>query len=439
MREPRGPVVSPTGFVYELGTPPSETRFSQTATLYLQQPGSTDRALGMALEGIEADSTNPIHFFLAGTAYARLGQYEEANRMFAVAERIYPAYEIDVEPEREAAWAEAFNRGAGEYRDGDAETAIEAWRGAIQIFDLRPEAHRNLAQLLSSEGRYDEAIDVYQGALAGLEKRPATRVFQEQDLLEREEAARATEVSLAQLLLIRNRFAEAEPLLRRQLERDSTNVDVRSNLALALVGLGRDEEARAIYSALLSESGLEATQLFNLGVALFRADDFDGASRAFQQLTENQRDSRDAWFNYANSLFAAQDWATLTSVGDRLIELDPLNENAALITARAYLEAGDQQAALRGVARIRGTPVYVEGLTMRLGAADTRIQGRVAGNQAPAGTPIRLRFAFYNDTGEVGSEIVNMSAPASGEREPFEVNLAIRALGYSYELLAEAP
>jgi hypothetical protein len=99
--------VSPTGFVYELGTPPSETRFSQTATLLLRLPASTQRGLEQALAGIASDSTNPIHFFLAGAAYARLGQYFEADRMFSVAQRIYPAYELQIEPEREAAWADA--------------------------------------------------------------------------------------------------------------------------------------------------------------------------------------------------------------------------------------------------------------------------------------------------------------------------------------------
>ena len=434
-QQPPAPVVSPTGIVYEVGTPPAETRYSQTATLLMRIESSTERGLEQALAGIAADSTNPVHFFLAGAAYARLGHYDEANRMFTRAEQIYPAYQLQVEPEREAAWADAFNQGARAYGEDDLEAAVQAWQGAISIFDLRPEAHRSLAQLHAGEGRYDEAISLYQSALAGLEKQPATRVIQEQERQERAATKSELEASLAQLLLFRNRFAEAEPILRRQLERDSTSADLRGSLAEALVGLGRTEEARAIYTSLLSETGLEVTQLFNLGVALFRANEFDAATRAFERLTELRPSSRDAWFNYANSLFAARDWRTLTSVGERLIELDPLNENAGLITARAHLELGDQAAALRGVERVRSAPVYVEGLSLRPGIDDTKVLGRLKGNRADAGGVIRLRFTFYGDSGVLGSADVSVTAPAAQALEPFEVAFGVKASSYSYEVL----
>jgi tetratricopeptide (TPR) repeat protein len=434
-RQPPGPVISPTGIVYELGTPPVETRFSQTATLLLKTPNSTQRGLEQALEGIAADSTNPIHFFLAGAAYARLREFRQASRMFTRAQQIYPAYELQIEPEREAAWADAFNQGAHAYGEGDTEGAIEAWQAAIEVFDLRPEAHRSLAQLHTGEGQLDEAISVYQGGLTGLEKRPATRVLDEQELQQRTSATQEIEASLAELLLLRNRFAEAEPLFRRQIERDSTNLDVRGNLAATLMGLGRTDEARVIYSSLLSETGLEVTQLFNLGVALFRAGEFGAAARAFQRLTELQPDSRDAWFNYANSLFAAQEWSSLASVGERLIELDPLNENAGLITARAHLELGDQPAALQGVERVRSAPAYLEGLSLRRGVDEATVVGVMVGNRAEAGTPVQLRFTFYREREVLGSTSLSIPAPERSAREPFQVTMRVAASSYSYQVL----
>jgi tetratricopeptide (TPR) repeat protein len=432
---PPGPVVSPTGIVFQEGTPPSETRFSQTATMLLKLTGSTERGLEQALEGIASDSTNPIHFFLAGAAYARLGEYAEADRMFTRAQQIYPAYELQIEPEREAAWADAFNQGARAYGEGDVERAIEAWEGAIGMFDLRPEAHRSLAQLHVGEGRLDEAITAYEGALAGLEKRPVTRVMQDPEIRELDTLRVEMESSLADLYLFRNRFAEAEPVIRRLLARDSTNADLRGNLAAALVGLGRTDEARTIYTSLLSETGLEVTQLFNLGVALFRANDFSAAARAFQRLTELQTDSRDAWFNYANSLFAAQEWGTLASAGARLIDLDPLNENAGLITARALLELGDQSGALRGVERVKSAPIYLEGLTVRAAVDETKVQGRIKGNRADTGGPIRLQFTFYGDDGALGSMAVNVAAPPEGSVEPFEITFRMKASSYSYTVI----
>lgn len=434
---PSGPVVSPTGIVYEEGTPPTETRYSQTATLYLNTP-QVERALTQALEGVEADPTNPIHHYLAGIAHLRLGNLVEADRLFDEAQRIYPAYELDIEPEREAVWAEAFNAGLEAYARGDVEEAIRAWERAAAIYDLRPGAHRNLASVLVEEGRYQGAIRAYQGALEGLRKKPATRVLDEAEVQSREEIRNATEESLAQLLLFQEHYADAEPLLRRQLRRDSTSVRVRSDLAAALEGQGKGEEAAVVYRSLLSEDRLASTELFNLGVALFQAGRYEEAGDAFGRLTGLQPDSRDAWFNYANALFAAEAWSALVEAGPRLLELDPLNEDAQLIVARAHLEAGDREGAIQGVERVDSAPVYVSGLRMRPDEGGTLVEGRVVGNVAEPGTPVRLRFVFYGDSGPLGAETVSVPAPPPDETAAFEVSVQGRAAGYRYELVADA-
>ncbi len=432
---PPGPVISPTGVVYPPGTPPTPTRQSQTAILYLRQE-HPDRALELALDGIEHDPENPIHYFLAGVAYARSEDYVHADSMFKAAEDIYPAYEIDIEPQREAAWGQAFNAGLEAYEDGDTERTLELWQQAALMYDLRPEAHRNLASLLSSEGRYRDAIRVYREALAGLDKRPVTRVLGDADVQERDEARFQIEGSLAQLLLLTGQFADAEPLLRRQLARDSTNVQLKADLAQAVGGQGRDREAAELYSDLLSEEGLAATQLFNLGVGLFRSSDFDQAAEAFRRLTELQPSSRDAWFNYANALFAAQDWQDLVSAGSRLIELDPLGENSRLITARARLETGDRAGARAGIAAADDAPVYLDDLQMRAAGRSTTITGAVIGNAAEVGDSVRVSFSFYDDRGgALGSTSATVVAPVNGERAPLEVTFGQRAAAYSYRHL----
>jgi len=433
-RGPVGPVVSPTGIVYEPGTPPSETRLSQTASLYLRQD-LVERALELSLEGVEEEPENPIHYFLAGAAYARLKDYAHADTMFADAQRIYPAYELDVEPEREAAWGRAFNDGLEAYDTGDVEGTIATWRGATQIYDLRPEAHRNLASLLAGETRYDEAIDVYVDALAGLDKRPVTRLLRPEDLAARDEARFEIELNLSQLLLLTDRFAEAEPLLRRRLERDPDDIELRAELAAALSGMGRDAEAREMYASLLSEEGLELTQIFSLGVGLFRSEQYMAAAEAFRQVTRLQPDSRDAWFNYANSLFAGEAWDSLAVAGARLVELDPLGENSRLMRARAQLELGDRAGALASLELVDQAPAHVEGLQMQRSGTSIKVYGRVTGNAAEPGTEIRLRFWFYGEGGALlGTETVSVFAPPVGETVSFEVPFAMGASAYRYEL-----
>ncbi len=433
-----GPVVSPTGIVYDPGVPPVETRFSQTATLYLRS-GESERALELAQEGIEADPSNPIHYFLAGTASARTERYAKADSLFDEAERLYPAYELGIEPERESAWAEAFSAGAEAYAEGNLSEAKVAWQGAVHIYHLRPEAHRNLAMLLSDDGSYDEAIEVYQAALEGLGRLPATRVLPAEQVEERTEARWRIEESLADLLLVQESFQDAEPLLRQQLERNPGSVQTRQNLAAARAGQGRRDEAAELYGALLSEGEMEPAQLFNLGVALFRNGEFVQAGEAFRRLTERRPHSRDPWFNYVNALFAAEDWASLTGAGDRLLELDPLNENAALVVARAHLELGDEAEAVRRLEIIDAAPIHLEGIVLQPSPGGSTLQGRMIGNSAEGGEPIRLRFTFYHEAEETGGETLLVETPAPGDVKTFEVPHATRATGYRYELLNQAP
>lgn len=428
-------MVGPTGYVYPLGTPPTGTRFSQTATLYFRE-GNFERTLDLALEGIADDPGNAVHYLLAGMAQLSLEDFVAADSMFDRAQSIYPAYELDIEPQREAAWGAAFNAGLASYAEGDTDATIEHWQDAIVMYDLRPAAHRNLAGLLATEGRYDEAIEVYRDAIDGLGRRPATEVLSEEDLSERAESETGLEDQLTALLMLTARYEEAEPLLRRRLEREPESVDARSDLASALNSLGREDEARDIYSALLSEGGLAATELFNLGVGLFRVADFAGAAEAFRRLTELQPESRDAWFNYANALFAMEDWAPLVGVGERLLELDPLGENALLIAARARLETGDRAGAVEILQLVDAAPVHLEALRLRRVGVGTTVEGRMTGNVATPGTPVELLFSFFGDGGvQAGTATVTVDAPAEGETEQFVVTFEARSLSYRYELV----
>ena len=433
-RGPAGPVRSPTGIVYPPGVPPAETRFSQTATLYLNIHGEEEAALAQALEGIEADPGNSIHYFLAGVAGARLGDYRDAHRWFVEAERIYPAYELDIEPEREAAWARAFNAGLEAYASGEWDAAAEHWLRAAAIYDLQPAAHRNVASLLVELGRRNEAIRVYQDALRGLDRRPATRVLEEAEVRERGELRADTENRLVQLLLAAGRFADVEPLLRQQLARNPGSIRARSDLARTLVELGRADEAAELYASLLTDESLAAADLFNLGITLFRSSRYGQAGRAFELLTERQPDSRDAWFNYANALFADEAWAALADAGDRLLAVDPLSEAAHLITARARLETGDEAGARAGVALSDGLPVHLDGLRLRVTDEGTLVQGRIVGNALPEGAPLRVRFIFYDTAGVLAERFLEASAPAPDASADFRVSIEGRALGYRYEL-----
>jgi tetratricopeptide (TPR) repeat protein len=428
-----GPLVSPTGKVYEPGIRPTQTRYSQSGTLFLAQ-GLYEQALEQAREGIESNPENPIHYFLAGEAAVGLGEFELADSVWVEAERLFPAYELEIEPAREAAWAEAFNVGVQAYNAGDAAGAIEAWTQADLIYSLRPEAAQNLAVLLTQEAQYDEAIRVYRRGIGALDELPATRVLEAEEVADRAEARDFMQDNLAQLLLYTDQFGAAEALLRELLRERPDDVEVQANLAAALSRQGREDEATQIYTRLLTAPDLTSEQLFNIGVSLFNAADYARAAQAFGRVTQTNPNSRDAWYNQANALYAAESWRELVPVAERLVEVDPLNENAALILARAHRELEENQRALAALQRIQLVPIFVEELQLRPSAQTTTVRGRVMGNEAAAGTPVRLRFTFYSNGRTLGSETVTVTAPAREQSANFELVFDQQATAYSYEL-----
>lgn len=428
---PPGPVVSPTGVVLEPGTPPIRTRWSQTATLYLRT-GESERAVELALEGVAEDPGNPVHHFLAGVALARIGRYEEADRRLREAERLHPPYALEVEPERQAAWAEAFNRGSEAWGEGDVEGAIAAWKGAARMYRLRPEAHRNLALALIQEGRLEEAAEVYREALDGLKEPSLIRVPDAAEAEERELQRIRMEESLAGLLLAMERFEQAEPLLRDRAARDPDNPAVLQNLAAALAGQGKRAEAGAVYDRLLAGGRLSQAELVEVGVALFREGDPGRAAEAFRRVAEAHPASRDPWFNYVNALFAAERWEELRPASERLAALDPLNETVALIAARALLEGGDEEGAILRVRAIDDAPVLLEGVTLIQEDGGTRLAGRLRGKGGAPGDSITLRFTFPGDTREPEDAVVTLAIPAPGEIRAFTVPAPPGSTGWSY-------
>ncbi len=439
---PPGPVVSPTGIVYEPGIPPEETRFSQTARLYIV--GLVwERALGQSLLGIASDSTNPVHYYLAGASNVGLGDYASTDRFWREAERLYPAYELVIDPLRESAWADSFNDGVELYLDGQIDEAVAAWEKATVIYDRRPEVHLNLGTVLADEGEYRQAIQAYREGLQGLARPPATYVMDEEEVQARSSAQADMELNLAQLLLLQDEFSEAETLLRRRLEANPRSVELTVSLGTALNGQGRQQEAADVYGTLLASQNLTTYQLTQIGTSLFHAQDFVGSGEAFRRVTQLEPDGRDGWFNYANVLLARGEWETLRVAGARLVELDPLSESSALINARSHVEVGDEPAARAGLERLESLPVLFEDLQLGRTEGDTRVRGTVVGHAAPAGTPIRVRFLFYSGRQQVGEELVQLVAPDAEVSSPFSVALEVAfegfASAYRYVVLDPAP
>ncbi len=159
--------------------------------------------------------------------------------------------------------------------------------------------------------------------------------------------------------------------------------------------------------------------IFNTGVTAFQANDFANAATTFRSVTEMDRNYREAWTNLSFALYKQQRWNDVIPATQRLLELDPLNENAMLVLAEAYRALNRPNEGLQIRERIRDVPVYVQGLAMNYENDVATAAGEVVGNTARAGTPIRMEITFTGLGGDLGTQTVTVSAPAKGERAPF--------------------
>lgn len=428
---------------YATGTPPKNTKFSNSAQLLLAQAGGAQdsaraaglyqQALAQAEQGIAADSMNPVHYFIAGSAYVGLREYDKANDAWNRAEQLYPAYVEEIDPLRESAWAGAFNAGIAAYNADDLQTAVREWNQANEIYNKRPEAYINLAIVQSQEDQTDAAIASYQAALAALDRTPA-RELSEEEKAERAESRSTVLNGLAQMLVSADRFAEAETILRQYLAQNPNDISAQVSLGTVLAREGKTAEANAIYDRLLGSTDLEEAQVFNVGVGLFNAKDYTRAAQAFGRVTEINPRNRDAWYNRVNALYADKKYTDVIPSATRLLEIDPANESINIILARAYVETKQNAKANEAVRKMESLPVFVDDLQLRTAQGNATLSGSVVGNRAAAGTPVTVTVTFYGAQGTLGTQSATVNAPAKEQKAPFQVSLPTTSAvtGFSY-------
>jgi tetratricopeptide (TPR) repeat protein len=417
---------------------PRETELSRRAELLLVQ-AKPDSALQLAQQGLRTDSTSALYHAIAGEAQAALGDVAAADASFRAALRLLPGYDEAIDERRETAWKRLYNQGISTYRTNDVDATIATWEKANAI---DPEAHHetylNLAVLYTGKGDYDRAVQAYRSALAALDK-PVDGTPTAEETKERTDARATIQESLGEILLYTEKYADAEGLYRQQLAKDSTNVALRSRLAAAIAAQpGREAESAAMYDRLLSMRNLRVDDYHDIGVALFTAKSYARAAEAFGRVTQARPNSREAWYNHANALYAGEQWSALLPVAQRLVAVDPLHEDSWLILARAQRETGQNPQALLSLQAIEAMPVKVRDLTARVAEGRTTVRGSAVGNAAPANSQLRLRFTFYGADGEqLGAQTTTVTAPAKDATAAFQVVLenAAPVRGYKYEVV----
>lgn len=414
-----------------------------------------ETALRAAEASIAQEPDNPRGWFLAGQAYAGLNEMVAADSVFKKAQEIYPAYEPEINAEREEAWLRVYNEGIVALQANDIDGAIRMMELADAIYQGRPEAKLNLGAFYANRNEVDKAIVAYQGALEIL-RRPVPEGIDSATLAMWQENEQPAAFNLAQLLTFSERYDEAEAAYREFRERYPDNLDVEVGLADVLVRKGDLEAANELYDALLSRTDLGYREYMRIGVGLFEGEVYDRAAEAFRQALKLNTSDRDAAYNLAQSLYVyagkldeqkkAQGADTkaidaklievhteLVAAAQHVVDLDPANQNILAYLARSY-QALSQLSADRAkqneyrnkvaevLDRHEKATVEMANITVYPDEGQVRVVGTLRNLKVKAGTPIRIEFTMMSMNGTpVGTADVTVDAPAAEGMVPFEV------------------
>lgn len=195
-------------------------------------------------------------------------------------------------------------------------------RGRLEKYPLDFSAKYNLASLLQSRGKLQEAIVQYRAALTA-QPNSAT-----------------AHNSLGGALLASGQEASAVAQFREALRIDSTYTNARYNLARALAQGGDLESAALEYVALLKLQPDDATAQADLGSVYVRQKRYREAVPAFREAARLEPQNAGVWSNLGAALAITGDLPAAVTAFGHALEIDPNDETARRNLARAKAHLG---------------------------------------------------------------------------------------------------
>jgi tetratricopeptide (TPR) repeat protein len=399
------------------------------------------KALQDIYEAIDNDRKNPTGYLHLGVAKLGLGEYLAADSAFDQAETLYPPYfdeQGGTGAFRENGWIDAYNDGITALDAEDNDKALGYFTTANVMFDKRPEAFLNLAATYANTGQNDASVDAWESAIAVIDS-PDSRPRDEETRLDWLNKYRPMALmNLAQILASGDRAEEAIAIYRELLEKDPDNDRARSGLAIALGQSGQAEDALSVYDEILNSDDAPPLDYFNAGVTLYGAEDYDRARVAFEKVLAGAPMYRDALQNLAQTLNLIEAYEEQIPYTERLLEMDGHNYLAYQMHVRALSQLGRGEEVAASLAKMQNLPFIVDNLQLQPRSDGGRVLGIVANKLLEEGASVILKFSFYDSQGdELTTQDVSVQLGDVDVAQQFQTSIdtEVRVMGYSYEVI----
>ena len=356
---------------------------------------------------LKQDEEDPVAYWLAGRAQIGLDNYAVADSMLNRFAQMKPGCSNLVSAARQNAWIQAYNAGIRAYQGGRDSLALEKFEQA-NVIDGDARSLNNAALLHQQRQNFDRAESLYRRSL---------------EVAQDTEQLRAASINLAELVRSQGRLDEALDIYTNYLEQNPEDVTANINYAVALRTAAQGDSARAsladsadaVFQRLLQRDDLTFTEWFNVGLGLMRSQSYEGAKLAFQKARDLQPFDKPSMQNLVEIHRVTGTVSEAASLADTLVEWYPYEKDLY----RTYIQVLDKQGRTQRVQqllpRIQNLPLSFSQLDMvRQGENSYVVRGQVAPGSR-AGQTVTVPFEFLDAEGNVvATKEATIEVPAEG-------------------------
>lgn len=385
---------------------------------------STEERYRRALEKLERnwelDDPPARSYLLAAHAYLGLFDFVGADSMLNTLLTVEPSCADQIGAIRFSSWVTQFNAGIEQMQAGDEDLALERFQTANLINrDARSLAYAG--SILQTRGENDEAALLYEAALAAGGD---------------ELTVRTASINLAGIRKMAGDDAGALEIYEEYATSNPEDILGRLNFAIALLDTERGDEAQPIFVELLDRDDLSFGQWSQVGIGLYRAQNFEQAAVAFAKAHELNPSNKETLENLANSHYQVDNYESLVPYARLLVESYPLERVNFNLLANSLRELGDPDAALAVLEGRDG--MSVEFLSSRfspVGPTTYTVDGQMMNRTGAAGGSYTVAVTFLGEEGaDAMTEMLELTLPAEGEIAAFSLQVESEAplVGFRY-------
>ena len=327
-------------------------------------------AIGTAGQGKSAAA-----WYYLGRLDLQLGDLRGADSSFTRAVAIQPDCAEDVKGYRQSAWIVLMTPAAEYVRQNNVDSAIALFQQASIISRDFPQGFYNLGVLYANASQPDSAIVYFR-----LAQEKASR--EERFSKERNAAT----FNLAAMLQRTKQHAEATVELKKYLQWEPNDAEAKKALIVSLRATGATAEAAQLEQQMLaagaSAGTLTTEDLAAMGVNLFNEKKYAEAAEMFEKVVAASPADRIALANLANSYLAMKAGDKLIPVAQKLVAMEPLNENNLKYLGEGYRLTAKQDDLIKTVTILIKLPTSVEAQQFQRAKDGATLTGQAVGRQA---------------------------------------------------------